>query len=107
MVFVETPAFCRWREENLDDERFRALQNVLIINPRLGDVIQGSGGLRKLRVGLPGRGKRGSARVIYYWWAGEDRCYLLMAYAKGSQSDLTADQRKRLSAAIREELEDG
>jgi hypothetical protein len=73
MVFVESPAFGRWREENLDDERFRALQNVLIVNPLVGELIRGSGGLRKLRVGLPGRGKRGSARVIYYWWAGEER----------------------------------
>lgn len=107
MVFVETPAFCRWREENLDDERFRALQNVLIINPRVGELMQGTGGLRKLRIGLPGRGKRGSARVIYYWWAAEDRFYLLMAYAKNAQSDLTAEQRAKLSAAMREELQSG
>jgi hypothetical protein len=70
-------------------------------------LIHGTGGLRKLRVGLPGRGKRGSARVIYYWWAAEDRFYLLMAYTKNAQSELTADQRKRLAAAMREELEDG
>ncbi len=107
MVFVESPAFCRWRDENLDDERFRALQNVLIINPRIGELMQGTGGLRKLRIGLPGRGKRGSARVIYYWWTAEDCFYLLMAYAKNAQSDLTADQCKRLSAAMREELENG
>jgi hypothetical protein len=102
VVFIEAPAFCRWREENLDDERFRALQNVLIINPRIGALLPGSGGLRKLRIGLPGRGRRGSARLIYYWWAGEDRFYLLMAYAKNRQSDLTAEQRRRLVAAIKE-----
>jgi putative transcriptional regulator len=65
VIFVETPAFCRWRDENLDDEEFRALQNVLIADPHAGDVIPGARGLRKLRVALEGRGKRGGARVIY------------------------------------------
>jgi hypothetical protein len=73
----------------------------------VGELMQGTGGLRKLRIALPGRGKRSSARVIYYWRAAEDRFYLLMAYAKSAQSDLTADQRARLSAAMKAELENG
>jgi hypothetical protein len=106
-MFVESPAFCRWRDEHLDDERFRALQNVLIINPWIGKVIEGSGGLRKLRIGLPGRGKHGGGRLIYYFWARVDRCYLLMAYAKSGQDDLTPDQRRRLAEAMNEEIDDG
>ena len=107
MVFIEAPAFCRWREDNLDDERFRALQNVLIIDPRAGKLIAATGGLRKIRVGLPGKGKRGGARAIYYWWESEDRCYLLFAYAKNVMGDLSEDQCRRLSAAMKEALKDG
>jgi hypothetical protein len=107
VIFVESPAFCRWRDEHLDDDHFRALQNVLIINPLIGTVIQGSGGLRKLRIALRGRGKRGGARLIYYWWAREDRCYLLYAYAKNVRDDLTAEQRRQLAAAMSEEIHDG
>jgi hypothetical protein len=70
-------------------------------------LIEGSGGLRKLRIGLPGRGKHGGGRLIYYFWARVDRCYLLMAYAKSGQDDLTPDQRRRLAEAMNEEIDDG
>jgi hypothetical protein len=105
VIFVETPAFCRWRDENLDDEEFRALQNVLIADPHTGDVIPGARGLRKLRVALDGRGKRGGARVIYFWW-GEEQVYLLFAFAKNVCSDLTPRQLARLAEAMRQEVDD-
>lgn len=107
MIFVETPAFCRWREENLDDEMFLALQNVLIANPCVGDRIAGTRGLRKVRVALRGRGRRGGARVIYFWWASEDRVYLLFAYAKNVCSDLTSRQREQLARAMEDEVDNG
>jgi hypothetical protein len=67
-VFVELPAFQRCRADYLDDEEFRSLQNSLLLNPLAGDVIEGTGGLRKLRHPDPrrGKGKRGGLRVIYY-----------------------------------------
>ena len=69
-LFVELPAFSRHRADYLDDEGFRALQSELAENPAKGDVIEGTGGLRKLR--RPdrkrGKGKRGGLRVIYFWW---------------------------------------
>lgn len=70
-LFVELPAFIRHRAEYLDDEGLRGLQNALMENPESGDVIEGTGGLRKLRRTDPrrGKGKRGGLRVIYFWWA--------------------------------------
>lgn len=68
-IFVELPAFERYRPSYLDDDGFRELQKLLILEPEAGEVIQGTGGLRKLRFRDPrrGKGKRGGLRVIYYW----------------------------------------
>lgn len=68
MVFVELPIFIRCAAELFSDEDIAELQKILLENPAVGDLIPGSRGLRKLRVPLPGRGKRGGARVIYYHW---------------------------------------
>jgi hypothetical protein len=71
-IFIELPPFARHRSGYLDDESFSALQAYLMSNPEAGDVIEGTGGLRKLRHADPrrGKGKRGGLRVIYYWWDG-------------------------------------
>lgn len=76
----------------LNDEEYRALQNALIEKPHLGDIIQGSGGIRKVRCGATGRGKRGGGRVIYYWATTQNQIFMLYAYAKNEQSDLTKEQ---------------
>ena len=107
MVFIESPWFDVWRSKNLSDAAFDALQNTLFVEPHAGDLIPASGGLRKLRIALTGRGKRGGARVIYYYWLDRDCVYLLFAFAKNARSDLTKDQVRRLGAAMREELDDG
>lgn len=107
MVFVESPWFCAWRETYLDDSALNALQGRLQVDPSAGPLIPGASGLRKLRVALPGRGKRGGARVIYYHWVSAGRIYLLYAYAKNVQADLTKDQLKRLVAVMKEEQIDG
>lgn len=67
-LFVELPAFARYRQDYLNDEAFRALQAELLANPDVGDVIEGTGGLRKMRQAEQrrGKGKRGGLRVIYY-----------------------------------------
>jgi hypothetical protein len=69
-VFVELPAFERYRAEYFSDEAFTILQAILMKSPEAGDVIEGTGGLRKLRFAdaRRGKGKRGGLRVIYYWW---------------------------------------
>jgi len=80
----------------MDDEEYAEMQVFLSHRPDAGNVIRGSGGIRKLRWAGSGRGKRGGLRVIYYWWVARDRISLLLAYPKNEQDDLTAEQLKRL-----------
>ena len=83
-VLVELPAFSRLRADYLTDEGFRALQNDLMTNPEAGDMIEATGGLRKLRQADPrrGKGKRGGLRVIYFWWEAGRLCGFLRCTAR-------------------------
>jgi hypothetical protein len=76
---------------------------ALVLHPDLGSVIPGSGGLRKLRWAIRGRGKRGGVRVIYYWAVVHDKILMLFMYAKNEQDDLTPDQLKVLRTIVEEE----
>jgi hypothetical protein len=105
VIFVELPAFSR--QELFDDDALRAIQIQLLIDPEAGDLIPGGRGLRKLRTALPGRGKRGGARVIYYWLVSPEVCYLIFAYAKNKRDDLTPAQVRMLSDVMQEVLGDG
>jgi hypothetical protein len=96
VVFVETPVFTRRIRQYMDDAEYAELQAFLSDRPDAGNVIRGTGGMRKLRWAGSGRGKRGGLRVIYYWWMAKDRISLLLAYPKNEQDDLTADQLKQL-----------
>ena len=107
MIFIESPSFTRFIINAISDEEYQALQAALIEDPDIGDVIRGTGGLRKMRWRIAGRGKRGGIRVIYYWWASVDCCYLLLAYQKSAQDDLTNEQRKILMNLIKREVQDG
>jgi len=100
VVFIETPVFTRQVTSLLNDDDYAAFQAMLMRNPEAGDVIAGTGGLRKVRVGLPGRGKRGGARVVYYWFNERDQIGLLMMYPKNVQEDLSARQRHALRAIV-------
>ncbi len=77
MRFVETPVFTRAVTSVLDDDQYRSLQLALALRPEQGNLIRESGGLRKLRWSVPGRGKRGGARVIYYWDKPTETFYML------------------------------
>ena len=107
MVFVELPIFVRCAQDMFSDDDLRELQVTLLKNPAAGDLILGGRGLRKLRVPLPGRGKRGGARVIYYHWVSHDQCLLVFAYAKNVAADLTKDQLRRLAEVIDVEVNHG
>ena len=89
MEFIETSAFSTIREIYFDDSQFHMLQLYLVDRPDAGDIIKGSGGVRKLRWGLPGQGKRGGVRVIYYWITKNQQIVFLTAYAKNEASDLS------------------
>lgn len=106
-LFVELPAFSRFRGDYLDDEGFRALQNPLMENPAAGDVIEGTGGLRKLRHTDPrrGKGKRGGLRVIYFWWEAGRQFWFFTLYDKDEMDDLSAKDKKSLKAMLKRELE--
>jgi hypothetical protein len=104
MRFIETPVFTRVVVDSFDDEAYRALQLALLLRPELGALIRNSGGLRKLRWSLKGGGKRGGARVIYFWDEPSETFYMLYAYAKAEQEDLTAQQLKILRRLVREEF---
>ena len=96
MIIVETTVFTRLIAQLMHDDQYRELQERLIENPEIGDLIQGSGGLRKIRWKLTGRGKRGGVRIIYYWAALADQIRMLYVYSKTDQEDLTKDQLKVL-----------
>ncbi|HEU0016637.1 MAG TPA: hypothetical protein VFQ45_23345 [Longimicrobium sp.] len=104
MIFVEFKPFNRRRAELLDDEEFRALQNVLLANPASGAVISGTGGLRKLRWSAPGSGKRGGIRVIYYVFDQKKLILLLLIYRKNEQEDLSQEQKRVLRMLVEAEV---
>ena len=84
----------------MNEEEYRELQNSLVKTPNAGNVIQGGGGIRKIRWKLQGRGKRGGARVIYYWETNENQIFMLYAYAKNERENLTKDQLSMLKKVV-------
>jgi hypothetical protein len=106
-VFIELPVFERHRADYLNDDAFRALENLLMKHPEAGDPIPDTGGLRKLRFAdaRRGKGKRGGLRVIYYWWDAGFQFWLFTVYDKDEMTDLSPQQRKALKAMIKTELE--
>jgi mRNA-degrading endonuclease RelE of RelBE toxin-antitoxin system len=103
MRFIETTIFTREIRRLLPDDEYRRLQTALMLRPDAGDRIPGGAGIRKVRWNLPGAGKRGSLRVIYYWDP-PDRIFMLLPYKKSDQDDLTPEQLKRLAAMVKEWL---
>jgi hypothetical protein len=97
---IETPEFSAQRARLLSEDEFRSLQLRLLTEPDAGDVVGGTGGIRKVRVGIGAKGRRGGGRVVYVVRARTGRIYLLTCYAKGDQPDLTAAQRKRLRSLV-------
>ena len=104
MRFVETHVFTAAIRRHLDDELYRQLQIALMLRPEQGPIIQGSGGLRKVRWATTGGGKRGGLRVIYYWAPRDQAFYMVYAYTKSEQGDLTPAQTRQLSRVVREEF---
>lgn len=96
------PEFDRkWAGMGLTDKELKALQEELTINPTKGDVMQGTGGLRKIRIAFEGRGKSGSARVCYVDFAVYERIYLITAYAKDEKDNLSKSERNEVKKLIK------
>ena len=103
VLIVETQSFTRRIDDLLTADEYRLLQVELLQQPTSGDVIPGTGGIRKLRWGASGRGKRGGARIIYFWHATSETILLLFVYPKNERGDLTPAQRKALRVMVEKE----
>ena len=101
MEFIEALSFTKYVYEYIDDEEFSAMQWFLVSHPESGDLIPGSGGLRKLRWGAKGKGKRGGIRIIYYLVKKNKEIWLLSIFAKNELSDLP----KEVLAQLRKEIQ--
>jgi mRNA-degrading endonuclease RelE of RelBE toxin-antitoxin system len=101
MTFIETKVFTRVVGEYLSDDQYAALQRALFSNPALGDLVRGTGGVRKVRWGVAGRGKRGGVRVIYYARTHRGEIWMLTIYAKNVQESIPANVLRQ----IREEID--
>lgn len=100
LEFVYLPSFERSAAGVLSDAEIRDLELELLENPQAGAVAAGTGGVRKIRLALPGRGKRGSVRVIYLYIEARQTVYLLLCYPKNEQESLTPEQKKRVRQLV-------
>lgn len=101
-LFVYTDSFLRsWEALGLNDDQLQILEERLLLFPKCGDVIEGTGGVRKLRIRLENnRGKSGGGRVIYIDIAEADKIYMLFAYPKNVQDDLSEQQKKSIKKLV-------
>ena len=99
--FVYTELFRKcWKAMGLSEDDLKKLEENLLVNPQLGDVIEGTGGARKMRVQIENRGKSGGGRVIYVDIFEKEKLYFLLAYPKNVQDDLTPDQKKQVRKLV-------
>lgn len=104
--FVETQVFTRRIVELLTESEYAALQSALVLRPEMGNLIPGTGGLRKLRwiQSRRGKGKRGGVRVIYFLYGEGGLVYLLIAYSKDEKDDLSASEKRILRSLVEQEF---
>ena len=101
-TFIEVPMFTKkWKELGLNDENLRELEKILLENPKSGDAIQGTGGMRKIRIPLENTGKRGGGRVIYVDIELKETIYFINVYAKSEKDDLTEEEKKAFKAVVK------
>ncbi len=105
MEFIETPIFTKLVCELMPDDDYRLIQQALVLRPEAGKIIKGSGGLRKIRWAIQGKGKSGGIRIIYYWDKPHDCIYMLLVFKKSTQENLTPDQLKIVKKLVKELLQ--
>lgn len=101
LQFVYLPTFERTMGGLLTDTAMQVVENELLTDPRRGDVILDTNGVRKMRVALPGRGKRGGGRITYLYVETKDRVYFILAYAKNVKGNTTPAEIKTLASLAR------
>jgi hypothetical protein len=99
---IEFAGYRRGAHELLTDEEQEAVIDLIAYEPTCGDLMPGTGGLRKVRVGRGGIGRRGGARVVYYFHDVDVPILLLAIYAKNEKADLTAAEKKEFSALVKD-----
>ncbi len=109
-TFVELPIFrTRWKAMGLDDKDLMRLQEELLADPKIGAVMKGTGGVRKMRFAFQQRGKSGSIRIIYVDFEVYEKIYLITAYTKEEKDNLSDEERaelKQLIKVLEQQLED-
>jgi hypothetical protein len=100
VLFIEQPVFTRLLVQLVDDNVYRKFQNELASNPDKGPIVKGSGGLRKVRLALPGRGKSGGARVLYLWFPRHDTIVFYLIYTKGELENIPHAQMKAIKYEV-------
>ena len=103
MVFIETSLFTKLLTSYLSDDDYRGLQSYLLQKPDAGDIVRGSGGVRKIRWAPQGKGKSGGVRVMYYWKKSDHEIWMLTIYSKSERATISGHQLKQISEVIRHE----
>lgn len=109
LTFIETSIFSKALKDLFDDDDYRKMQIELLNNPQKGDLIQGTGGLRKLRFGR-NSGKSSGVRVLYYYADEYGRIYLIALYPKSVKDNITDTEKavfKKLLTLLKQELANG
>jgi hypothetical protein len=96
LLFIEATRFTERVQQLSAESNLWKLEELLCQQPEIGDLIAGTGGFRKARMGMPGRGKRGGCRIIYLYLKSVSRIYFVYLYPKNEEVDLSADQKKQL-----------
>jgi hypothetical protein len=99
---IELPGYRRRVDELLSGDEQDAIVDLIAYEPACGDLIPGTGGLRKVRVGRGGSGKRGGARVIYYFYNANFPALLVAIYAKNEKADVSAQEKRKFAALVKE-----
>lgn len=100
MIFIEASTFTKLLPKYLSDEEYQALQTYLMQKPDAGDLVRGSGGVRKVRWALDGAGKSGGVRVIYYWKTQDHEIWMLTIYSKSERATIPSHVLKQIAEAI-------
>ena len=103
MIFIETTIFTKLLPKYLTDDEYRVFQWYLLLNPVVGDIVRGSGGVRKVRWASTGKGKRGGIRIMYYWKKSDDEIWLLTLYSKNEKATIPGHILKKIAEEIENE----
>jgi hypothetical protein len=103
MIFIETSLFSRLLSDYLSDEEYHALQLYLMEQPDVGDIVRGTGGVRKVRWAIGNRGKSGGVRVIYYWKTSAGEIWMLTLYAKNEKENIPSHLLKQIAQEINDD----